>query len=167
MYGNVLGDHKEVVAQTSSVRFSDIVVKILAVPKKILLYGLFFTVTSSFAQLGGKISFEFLTVPTHARLAALGGLNVSLADRDVNFFYANPALVSDTLNGFASANYQIYTADIGQAAFSYAHHFNTVGLLAFGVQHLGYGTIKSYDATGQEIGDYKSGETALVISKSH
>jgi len=120
-----------------------------------------------FAQLGGRNSFEFVNVPSNARLAALGGVNVSLTDRDVNFFLANPALTGDTLAGFASANYQFYFADIGNASFTYAHNTKRVGMFAFGVQHLGYGAIKSYDATGQEIGDFNAAETALVIGKSH
>jgi len=119
------------------------------------------------AQIGGKKSFEFLNVPTNARLAALGGVNASLRDRDLNFFYSNPALIGDTLSGVASAGYQFYVADIGQATFSYAHSFNRIGMVSFGVQHMGYGTIKSYDATGVETGDFTAGETALVVSKSH
>lgn len=121
----------------------------------------------SFAQVGGKHSFEFLNVPNNGRLAGLGGVNVSLADKDINFFFSNPALVSDTLSGWASAGYQFYLADIGQSAFSYAHDFEKIGTVSFGIQHIGYGTISGYDAAGQETGDFKSGETAVVVSKSH
>ena len=117
--------------------------------------------------MGGKRSFEFLNVPNHARLAALGGVNASLADRDVNFFFSNPALVSDSLQGFASASYQFYVADIGQASFAYAHKFKRLGTFAFGVQHVSLGTIQGYDPTGAATAEYSSGETALVISKSH
>lgn len=119
------------------------------------------------AQFGGRNSYEFLNVPTNARLAGLGGVNVSLANRDVNFFFSNPALVTDSLAGFASAGYTFYVGDIGQAAFSYAHNFKQIGTVSFGVQHLSYGEIQGYDASGVEIGTYNSGETALVISKSH
>lgn len=119
------------------------------------------------AQFGGRNSYEFLNVPSNARLAGLGGVNVSLANRDVNFFFANPALVTDSLAGFASAGYTFYVGDIGQATFSYAHSFDRIGTISFGVQHLSYGEIDGYDPTGAEIGSYKSGETALVISKSH
>jgi hypothetical protein len=131
-----------------------------------LLFFLFSTV-SSYAQLGGKRSFEFLQIPASARQAALGGVNVSLADQDVNFFFASPALVSDTLAGMASASYQFYLADVGQAAFAYAHKFRRIGTLSFGVQHLSYGTIQGYDPSGMPLGDFKSGETAWVVSKSH
>src|SRR5688572_25853588 len=123
--------------------------------------------TSSFAQLGGKKSFEFLNVPNNARLAALGGVNVSLADRDVNFVLSNPTLIDDTLAGFASVSYQFYVADVGQTTAVYAHQFRNIGTLAFGMQHLSYGEITGYDASGAEIGDYKSGETSLFVSKSH
>lgn len=100
-------------------------------------------------------------------MAALGAVNVSLADRDVNFFFSNPALVTDSLAGVGSAGYTFYVGDIGQAAFAYTHDFKSAGTISFGVQHVGYGEIQGYDATGTETGSFKSGETALVVSKSH
>jgi hypothetical protein len=130
------------------------------------IIGLFLSGTVA-AQFGGKKSYQFLSLPPSARLAALGGVNVSLADRDVNFFFSNPALVSDSLSGVASAGYTFYVADIGQSVFTYSHDFKKLGAVSFGVQHLGYGTITGYDDTGLETGSYSSAETALVISKSH
>ncbi len=91
-----------------------------------------FTSTSAIAQPGGDKSYEFLNVPTNARLAGLGGVNVSYLDKDVNFFMSNPALVSDSLTGWGSMGYQFYVADIGQASFSYAHEFKKVGTIGFG-----------------------------------
>jgi hypothetical protein len=130
------------------------------------IIGLFLSGTVA-AQFGGKKSYQFLALPSSARLAAIGGVNVSLADRDVNFFFSNPALVSDSLNGFASAGYTFYVADIGQSVFAYTHNFERVGVISFGVHHLGYGTITGYDDSGLETGSFSSSETALVISKSH
>ncbi len=135
--------------------------------KRLLLVLLSLVAWETSGQIGGQRSFEFLNVPNNARLAALGGVNASLADRDVNFFFSNPALISDSLQGFASASYQFYVGDIGHATFAYTHDFKKIGTLSFGVQHLSLGTITSYDATGLELGEFKSGETALVISKSH
>ena len=128
------------------------------------MVGISFT---SLAQTTARKSFEFLNVPNNARLAALGGVNASLADRDINFFFYNPALVSDSLAGVAAVNYQFYVADIGQATFAYAHNFSKIGTLSFGIQHLNYGAIKGYDASGFEMGDFKSSETVLVVGKSH
>jgi hypothetical protein len=135
--------------------------------KRFLFFLLTLTPLSAFAQTAGKRSYQFLQVPNNARLAALGGVNVSLSDKDLNFFYSNPALVGDTLARWASVSYQFYVADIGQATFSYAHLFKGFGMLTFGVQHLNYGEIKGYDATGMETGSFKSGETAIYVSKNH
>lgn len=118
------------------------------------------------AQFGGVKSYEFLNVPAHARQAALGGLNVSLADRDINFMFNNPSLVSDTLSGCASAGYLFYLADVGQATFSYVHKFEKMGLLTFGIRHVNYGELEGYDASGMETGTFKSGETEIIVGKS-
>lgn len=110
-------------------------------------------------------SYTFLNTPSSARLAALGGVNVSLAGYDVNLFTSNPTLTADSLNGFASASYQFYLADVGQTNISYQHRFKKTGTLAFNVQHVAYGNIKSYDASGAELGEFSSGETALTVGK--
>lgn len=135
--------------------------------KTILIIGLMHGVGLAWAQSAGIKSFQFLNVPAHSRLSALGGVNVSLADYDVNFGFNNPALTSDTLAGFASAGYLFYLADIGQATFSYAHRFNKVGVVMLGVRHVNYGEVVGYDASGAETGTFKSGDTEIVVGKSH
>lgn len=132
-----------------------------------ILLGIVFLYGHANAQLGGRHSFEFLNAPSNARLAALGGVNVSLADRDVNFMHASPALVSDSLAGWGSAGYQFYVADIGQSTFTYLHDFKTIGVIGMGIQHIGYGAIDGYDESGFALGSFNSGETAIVLSKSH
>lgn len=123
------------------------------------------TVTN--AQIGGKGSFRFLDVPVSARLAGIGGQNVSLADKDVNMFFSNPALNGDTLAGVAAVNYQFYIADVGHSAFAYAADLKRLGVITFGIQHMDYGSIESFDETGMAIGEFKANETAINISKSH
>jgi hypothetical protein len=112
-------------------------------------------------------SFSFLRNPVSARTAALGGENVSLHDRDVNFFFSNPSLNGDTLAGAAAASYQHMVADIGQTAVSYAHRFRKAGVFSIGIQHLNFGTIKGYDETGMETGDFRASETAVIVGRSH
>lgn len=134
---------------------------------KRLVYLIFVFAIPAQAQVGGKKSFEFMNVPNTARLVALGGVNVSLADRDVNLFYSNPSLVGDTLDGFASISYQSYPGSINHTTASYGHNFERLGMMSIGIQHLSYGTLKSYDATGADLGEFQSGETAIVLNKSH
>ena len=116
---------------------------------------------------GQTKSFEFLNLPGNATLSALGGVNVSSANQNVNFFQSNPALAGDTTNGWGSASYLFYFANIGMANFTYQHKFNRVGAISFGVQHFAYGQIQGYDAIGVATGKFNSGETALFIGKSH
>lgn len=119
------------------------------------------------AQLGGRRAFEFTDIPGSARLAALGGVNVSRADRDINFFLSNPALAGDTLTGFASASHQFYPGGIGLSTAAYAHRFNRIGTLLLGIQHINYGAIDSYDASGAALGQVQAGETAIVVGRQH
>src|SRR3990170_3893012 len=123
--------------------------------------------TGALAQLAGSEAFDFLQLPSHARLAALGGVNVSLADRDINFFHNNPALAGDTLNGIASAGYQFYVGDVGNALFSYANNFGKAGQLMAGIQHTNYGTLQGFDESGVETLEFSSGETAIALGKTH
>ena len=135
--------------------------------RKIIAIFLCSIATGALGQIGGNHSFDFLQLPGHARLAALGGVNVSLADRDVNFFHNNPALAGDTLNGFASAGYQFYAGDVGNALFTYAHNFRNLGQLIAGVQHTNYGTLQGFDERGNETLEFSSGETAILIGRTH
>jgi hypothetical protein len=137
------------------------------VRKDLVFYFLVCCSVEVFGQNSVRRSFEFLHVPNNARLAAIGGKNISLQDRDVNFFYSNPALISDSISGTAAAGHQFYIGDVGQTTFTYVHTFSGVGTVAFGIQHLNYGTIKAYDETGAETGEFKSGETLLSVGSSH
>ncbi|MEQ8425202.1 MAG: hypothetical protein RIA63_10870, partial [Cyclobacteriaceae bacterium] len=76
-------------------------------------------------------SFASLNLPTTAELSALGGVNVSRADYNSNFFQNNPSLSSDSLDGWASANYLFYFAGTGLASFAYQHDFGGIGSLSF------------------------------------
>jgi hypothetical protein len=137
------------------------------VANSFLVCVLCFASVAAHAQTSGSSSFTFLDVPGNARLAALGGVNVSLADRDVNFFFSNPALAGDSLAGWGSVGYRFFVADIGQSSVAYSGRFNRIGTLQFGVQHMDYGSVQGYDPSGIELGEFSMRETAVLISKSH
>lgn len=112
-------------------------------------------------------SFVSLELPPTAILSGLGSVNVSKADYSIGFFQSNPALSSDTLSGWASANHLFYFAGTGFSSFGYQHDFKSIGPLSFGVNHLSLGSIDGYDVIGNPTASYNSGETTLVIGKSH
>jgi hypothetical protein len=131
----------------------------------LLLLSVITTVAS--AQIGGYSSFQFMNVSPAARISALGGVNVSKIDQDINFFTTNPASAGDTLAGMASASYQFYVGDIGQALFTYAHNMPKLGPVIFGIQNIHYGTIQGYDAGGIATNEFNAGETAFMVSSNH
>ncbi|MEX1241274.1 MAG: type IX secretion system protein PorQ, partial [Cyclobacteriaceae bacterium] len=135
--------------------------------RKLLTFLFCSMVSGAWAQIGGGNAYDFLRLSAHARISALGGVNVSLADKDVNFFHNNPALAGDTLNGFASAGYQFYVGDVGNALFSYAHDLGKFGQVLTGIQHTRYGIIQGFDETGMETLEFSSGETAILVGKTH
>lgn len=119
------------------------------------------------AQFGGRTSYDFLNIPAHGRLAAMSGVNVSYADHDVNFFMNNPALVGDSLVGWFSAGYLFYVGNIGQASIAGTFRTRSLGVASAGIQHISYGEIEGFDAAGNSLGTFSSGETAVMFSKSH
>lgn len=112
-------------------------------------------------------SFASLELPSNAFISGLGGMNVSITDYNVDLFRNNPALSSDTLNGWASANYLFYFAGTGLSSFAYQHDFKNIGPLSFGINHLSLGSIDGYDIIGTPTGTFNSGETTLTVGKSH
>ncbi|HLT71703.1 MAG TPA: type IX secretion system protein PorQ [Cyclobacteriaceae bacterium] len=132
-----------------------------------VVFALCFVSTALCAQTSLQSSYGFLDVPGNARLAGLGGVNVSLTDRDVNFFFSNPALAGDSLVGWGSAGYQFYVADVHQTTFAYSARLKKIGPLQVGVRHMDYGVIEGYDPSGAALGKFRSNETAIVISKGH
>jgi len=119
------------------------------------------------SQIGGQRSFEFLNIPSTARLSGLGGVNVSLANQDVNLGFSNPALSGDSLTGLASFNYLSYFADVNIISSIYQHDFGKLGSWFIGVNHISYGDFDSFDPSGNPIGEFDASETALVIGRSH
>lgn len=112
-------------------------------------------------------SFSSLLLPNTAELSGLGSVNASRADYNVSLFQSNPALSSDTLDDWSSANHLFYFANTGLSSFAYQHNFNSLGSVSFGVNHLSLGSIQGYDIYGNPTSNYNSGETTVVIGKSH
>lgn len=122
---------------------------------------------NAFAQTGGKNSFQFVNLPGNAHVAALGGMNVSTYDRDVNMVWQNPALLRDTMARFLSVNYIPFFASVKGGSISYAHKFKKIGTFAAGIQYINYGSMVERDETGNELGTFRPQDLAITVAKSH
>ncbi len=116
-----------------------------------------------FSQLGGSSTFSFLELTNSARLAALGGKNISIPDKDLNFVYDNPALLDTSMSEHLVLNYVNYFAGINYGYVSYARNFSKVGMFASGLNYINYGSFIKADETGQITGEFTAFELALNL----
>ncbi|WP_114784234.1 type IX secretion system protein PorQ [Botryobacter ruber] len=127
---------------------------------------LFCAVLGAQAQIGGQRSFSFLELPNNARLAALGGVNVSNWSHDVNMVASNPGLLQEEMDGQLSLNYTGYLADITHSNLAYAFNSEQLGRWAVGLNYLNYGDFVQRDATGLAEGEFTVNDYSFNLSHS-
>jgi hypothetical protein len=113
---------------------------------------------------GGQDSFGFLTIPTHARVAALGGLAVSNTQPEGQFFLQNPALLDSSGRNQLSLTFVPYFADTRFYTLQYGLPLKTKGKWAAGLQYLTYGTFDQTDLLGNKTGTFTSSDYALSLT---
>ncbi|MGK7397157.1 MAG: type IX secretion system protein PorQ [Candidatus Cyclobacteriaceae bacterium M3_2C_046] len=119
------------------------------------------------AQDGKNTAFSFTDVPSNARLGALGGVNVSLADQDLNLFFSNPALLGIQNSNHVSVSHIPYYGDIRLNSVAYAHSMGDSSIWAGGVHYLNYGQMERYDETGMAQGEFSAREYLVALGYSH
>ncbi len=118
----------------------------------LVIAGCLVGVQSPAQYLGGRYGFSFLRLPTHAPLAAMGGVSISQRDRNVNFFLSNPALLSEETDKNVSLNYSPYYAGIAHSSIAYADRHGKASHWGAAIQYLDYGIMEETDATGAVLG---------------
>lgn len=134
--------------------------------KVILGLLLILSANAVFAQAGGDNTYEFLNLPAGARVAALGGNNVSHYDNDLNFILNNPALLRPEMHDKITLNYINYLSDINFGYISYARDVKGIGTFAAGIQYINYGTFLHSDETGVIYGEFVPSEYSFNIAYS-
>jgi hypothetical protein len=131
--------------------------------RKRLIILLFFSFGVLFAQPGGENTYQFLNLPTSATLAALGGKNISINDKDLAMASQNPALLNYTMHQNLVLNYSDFFADINYGYFSYAQTYKNLGNFAGAIQFINYGHFTETDETGEVLGAFGASEYALNV----
>jgi len=117
-----------------------------------------------FAQRGGDNTYDFLNLTSSARVAALGGTNVSISDLDINMAYHNPALLKKEMNNQFVINYVPYVADIRYGYLGYVRHIENVGTFSLGIHNINYGTFNRTGEYNEELGTATAAEYAIGLS---
>lgn len=118
------------------------------------------------AQIGGRHVYDFLNLTPQARIAGIGGVNVSTADWDQNTAYQNPATLNDSMHNRVSLSYVNYLAGINYGYASYAYSLENIADFHAGVQYVGYGNMTGADQFGNLTSDFTASDVALVMGAS-
>lgn len=120
-----------------------------------------------FAQIGGTATYKFLDLPSSARVAGLGGNNISVADPDLNFVHYNPALLDSSMANKLTMNYVNYFAGINWGYAAYAFKTKKLGTFAAGMHYVNYGEFQRANEFGELNGKFYASEYALNIYWSY
>ncbi|HPK05123.1 MAG TPA: type IX secretion system protein PorQ [Bacteroidales bacterium] len=115
------------------------------------------------AQIGGKSTYKFLSLPSSPRIVSMGGDFLSIKDADINLALSNPSLIVPELNNQLTLNFVDYFSDINYGFISYGRSFEKIGNFVGSVQYIDYGRFTYANDAGETAGNFKAGETALII----
>jgi hypothetical protein len=119
---------------------------------------------SSFSQIGGKGTYEFLDLPVSARVTALGGNLIAVKDNDLNVAIINPSLLTDSMDNNVALSFVNYFAGIKYGYVAYAKHYKKLGNFSAGVKYLDYGKIPYADDLGNVNGTFGASEMSFNLA---
>ena len=111
-------------------------------------------------------SYDFLIKETNARVAALGGVNNSLRDDDVQLVTGNPAVANGKMAKVAGFTVNPSLGGIVQYNLAYADSVKKFGNLFGSLQFLDYGKINETDLSGFKTGEFSASQYAVSIGTS-
>lgn len=131
--------------------------------KKILIILWLFSSLFVFAQKGGRNTYAFLGLGAPARVAALGGDFVSIADNDVAVAFSNASLITPEISNQLILNYISYFSGINYGYTAYARDFEKIGSFLGGIQFAQYGTFEETDEVGNVIGSFSASDYSIQL----
>jgi hypothetical protein len=137
-------------------------------PKNKIAFLLLFLCTVSYSQIGGRSVYQFLSLVTSPRQAALGGKVITIHDEDVNQAHFNPASINADMDNHLAVNYGSYFGEVTYGTASYAYTYDRhLQTFQAGVNYVNYGKIQGYDENGLETNTFSGSETALSLGYAY
>jgi hypothetical protein len=116
-----------------------------------------------FSQSGGDNTYDFLSITNSARVASLGGQQISIPDHDLNLVYHNPSLLRNEMSTHLVMNYINYFAGTNFGYVAYAFKSDKKYSLAAGLHYLNYGEFIAANDYGFKEGSFRAGDYALNL----
>jgi hypothetical protein len=121
-------------------------------------------IISTFAQVGGESTYQFLNLVSSPRQAALGGKVVTNYDYDVTAGLYNPATINVEMDNQLALNYSSYLGGISYGTAAYAYTWDRrVQTFHVGMTYINYGSFDGYDLNGVSTGSFTGNEAALSV----
>ncbi len=120
--------------------------------------------SSTYAQLGGEKTYQFLNLISSPRQAALGGKVLTNIDYDVTQPLYNPATINVNMDNQLALNYISYLGGIGYGTAAYAYTIDRrTQTIHIGATYVNYGSFEGYDENGMPTSDFSGNEAALSV----
>lgn len=123
--------------------------------------------TIMMSQIGGKNAYEFLNLPSSARITALGGALPSVQDEDITLALSNPASLNEKMHNRISFSHNFHFADVQNGYVAYGRKMEKWKLNThFAVQYINYGDFNYADLLGNVGESFSAKETAFILGAS-
>ena len=135
--------------------------------KKTLFYILcLLSVTSVWGQESSS-GYNTMKLPTSARVAALGGENISIVEDDAAIAWHNPALLANVSSNVLGLNFMTYFADSKWMGAQYVRAFGDRHTGSITAQMMSYGSADETDVQGNVLGTYSAKDIYVAPSYSY
>ena len=119
------------------------------------------------AQIGGSNTYQFLELPPSPRHMAFGTWVSTLSPNSIHSALANPAMVSDSIQGQAVLNYQPYFAGINRGTAAAFFGLKEGRSILIDTRFIHYGTFDETNIFGEKIGKFSGNEVSLGVAYAH
>jgi len=133
--------------------------------KKLFLLLFLSGILKGYSQNFGS-TYDFLIKETNARVAALGGVNSSLRDDDVQLVTGNPAVANGKMAKVAGFTVNPSLGNLVQYNLAYADSLKGLGNVFGALQFLDYGKLNETDLAGYKIGEFSASQYAVSVGTS-
>ena len=118
--------------------------------------------------LGGRDAFDAVSLPTSARVTALGGTVITVLDSDVTLAQINPAVADSVMSSQFSFNHNFHFSGISNGNVAYGHYLKKWGILAHAaIQYVNFGDFSATDAFGNVNGEFSANEVGLIVGTAY
>lgn len=121
---------------------------------------------SGLGQHSGNAVFQTLNLPQNAKLAALGGEQITNNEQDVNLAIVNPSALHISMHNMVNLTYASYFAGIKHSNLSYIRSVEGLATFSANVNYLNYGDFTRTDVAGNTLGNFVAFDYSVQFGAS-